>query len=137
MIATCDFGHPAFSPCMRGSRGGGRGEGVPDPLGICKAYYRSYYWKSKYKLFFIFVHFHSYTSRLDPPWTNFLVPNLPCTADLNNLIRVMIDKQLKVQNIKRIIDCIQLVEYSVNELVIMTHISTAQQAELRTFRVLI
>ena len=30
----------------------------------------------------------------------------------------MIDKQLKVQNIKRIIDCIRLVEYSVNELII-------------------
>ena len=44
----------------------------------------------------------------------------------------MIDKQIKVQYIT--CNKIRLAEYNVNELIIMTHISTAQQVELKTCR---
>ena len=40
----------------------GGGVRTPPSPGICKAFYRQYYWKWKNKLFFILVHFHSYTS---------------------------------------------------------------------------
>ena len=46
-------------------------------------------------------------------------------------MRLTIDKQMKmhIQNYQLYLD----VEYDVNELILMTHISTAQQVELKTF----
>ena len=58
-----------------------------------------------------------------------------CTTGLKVLMRVTIDKQMKMQYItcNRVINSI----YNVNELIIMIHISNAQQVRLKMFRVLI
>ena len=50
---------------------------------------------------------------------------------LKNLTRLTIDKQMKMQYI--LTELYLVVEYNVNELLLMTHISTAQQVELKTF----
>ena len=63
---------------MRGSRGGSEGSGPPTPLEFADITV------NEKKLFFIFVHFHSYTSNrinltygwTPPPWKNFLDPRL-------------------------------------------------------------
>ena len=84
---------------MCGSRGG-RGGGGTHPLEFAKLNIADITGNEKKKLFFIFVHFHSYTSdriipqnnnrissiqvcvmgffllRLDPPWKNILDPRL-------------------------------------------------------------
>ena len=49
------------------------------------------------------------------------------TTRLKNLRRVAIDKEMKMPNIYRIIIVSRLVEYNVNDLIIMTHISGGAQ----------
>ena len=48
-------------------------------------------------------------------------------------MRLTIDKQMKMKYIDRIIYLNLDVEYNVNELILMTHISTSQHVELKTF----
>ena len=45
-----------------------------------------------------------------------------------------IDKQMKIQYILTELSIVSIRRYNVNELLLMTHISTAQQVELKTLR---
>ena len=49
------------------------------------------------------------------------------TTGLKNLRSVAIDKEMKMPNMYRIIIVSRLVEYNVNDLIIMTHISGGAQ----------
>ena len=76
-----------FLPHVRIQRGG-RGGPDPPPSNLENLISPLLMEIKKYQLFFIFVHFHSYTSRLDPPWKNFLDPRLFYRYFVNQVSRL-------------------------------------------------